>query len=306
MKNLKPTVQNQHRRFTKLRKFVLGFPPISFICSSPRSRQDLIRENEELKAATAALSLENECLRKLLDSSVPATVKSPAPAHLKKPPTDLELGPGHITVAVLPTVSYSLFQHSSSSLPLKLDTLDSKRRHTQDWRAFRWAKVSNLDALTEEDETDEYVDVQEDASSIDLIVPNSTQTDRQLMKLPERNGLLHPRNSLSPGNVHMEMSTFDPPDTILGLDNPMMRSVTTAAGPSDLSACITRDSVYPVHGGGYADVYSGILSRDEKTPKVTHANISRVIIPLNYNRITGSRQGYSRTYFHRDESMEDR
>ncbi|KDR71818.1 hypothetical protein GALMADRAFT_781071 [Galerina marginata CBS 339.88] len=38
--------------------------------------------------------------------------------------------------------------------------------------------------------------------------------------------------------------------------------------PDDLTGLIVRNSVYPAHGGGYADVYAGILSKNGLTTKV--------------------------------------
>lgn len=98
---------------------------------------------------------------------------------------------------------------------------------------------------------EQYVD-NEDVSG-GRTAPSSTQAGKQLVPaLPESNDLLHPMDSSA---------------------NPMIRVLTNPASPLDLSSSVARDITHPVHGGSYADIYSGVLSRDEKTTKVICANI---------------------------------
>lgn len=183
-----------------------------------------MRQNEELKDKLAELVAENARLKLSTTQSSDGITKSlqsfPIPAQTSS--------------------------HSFTSLTRKTSNMPKKDH-------FKWAKLSDLGALHEEDSTEELVSVGEGSDSEDSIAD----------ALEAMNKLLVFDSPLdSPVDENADVIPF--PESAESSFSASLSSVTT----EDLTGFIIRDSDYPAHGGGYADVYTGTLLKEEKKTKV--------------------------------------
>ncbi|KAH9475510.1 putative serine/threonine-protein kinase [Psilocybe cubensis] len=116
---------------------------------------------------------------------------------------------------------------------------------------FRWAKLSDLGALQEEDSTDDLVSG--DASDSDDSIADALEAMNKLLVLDGQDSPIEENgNGLSfPDSAESSFSAS------------LLSGVTT----EDLTGFVVKDSEYPAHGGGYADVYTGTLSKEGKKTK---------------------------------------
>ncbi|PPQ91819.1 hypothetical protein CVT25_000268 [Psilocybe cyanescens] len=141
----------------------------------------------------------------------------------------------------LATSSLSSFNRKTSNAPKKDN--------------FRWAKLSDLGALHEEDSTDEILSLGgSDSEDSEDSIADALEAMNKLLIL----------DSPLDSPVDKNLDDLPLPESAESSFSISLSSVTT----EDLTGFIIRDSEYPAHGGGYADVYTGTLSKEEKNTKV--------------------------------------